>query len=155
TEYEGPARRTSTSETENAGCPAAASAVMVYRSSAGAMSGPCLLGGAPAGTSRTRSRARRSRKDSARTRWPRGIGLNVPPRTPSRISAMRPVSPRPPTRLLPELSGAQDDELRRGQLLDPDGAAGVQLGGGDAELRPHPELVAVAQAGRGVDQHAG
>src|SRR5437763_267440 len=50
---------------------------------------------------------------------------------------------------------ALDEVLERAQLAQPDRPARVKLLGGVADLRPHPELTAVGEAGRGVDVSAG
>ena len=55
----------------------------------------------------------------------------------------------------PRLAGAAHDVLEGGELLDADGAAGVQAAGGDADLGAHAELAAVGELGRGVVQHDG
>ena len=46
---------------------------------------------------------------------------------------------------------SMDDVFVGGQLLQPHGAAGVQLLGGDAHLAAEAELAAVGEAGGGVD----
>src|SRR3546814_6697691 len=50
------------------------------------------------------------------------------------------------------LTAAADHVFVAGELLRPDGTAGVQLAGRNADLRTHAELAAVGELGRGVVQ---
>src|SRR5207244_1074098 len=75
-------------------------------------------------------------------RWPKWMGLKEPPKTALRA-----------TPSVPELTVALDDELDRRQLLDADGTSRVDARGGDTHLGAHPELPAVDETGRRVDQH--
>src|SRR5690349_21054327 len=104
-----------------------------------------LWGASRAGTSRTSSRPSCHAASEASTRWPMCGGLKAPPRIPTAATAPLP----------PDLPVAMDDVLGGGQLAQPDGAAGVELLRGVADLGTHPELEAVREAGRGVDVHAG
>src|SRR6266511_5511122 len=90
--------------------------------------------------SSTRSRSSCQRASWASRRCPTWGGLKAPPRTPIRVTA-----------LLPDLSAAVDDVLGGRQLAQADRPARVQLLGRVADLRPHPELVAVGEPGRRVD----
>src|SRR6266849_4847697 len=101
-----------------------------------------LCGGAAAGTNTTWSSRSRSSISSAISRWPKWMGLKEPPKTALRA-----------TPSVPELTVALGDELDRRQLLDADGTSRVDARGGDAHLRAHPELPAVDETGRRVDQH--
>src|SRR5882724_3234686 len=80
---EGPRRRSSTSETAKRGCARTASSVIRNRCSADVSSAAGLWGGTAAGTKSTRSKARASQISSARSRWPKWIGLKEPPKTPT------------------------------------------------------------------------
>src|SRR3546814_5909482 len=53
----------------------------------------------------------------------------------------------------PDVAPATHLVLVAGQLLGANGAAGVQLAGGNADLGPHAELAAVGELGRGVVHH--
>src|SRR5690606_38688571 len=53
--------------------------------------------------------------------------------------------------LTADVSVPDDDPRRRRELPEPHGAAGVELLGGDADLGAQPELAAVGEPGRGVD----
>ena len=57
--------------------------------------------------------------------------------------------------LRPRLAGAAHHILEAGELLDADGAARVQLAGGDADLGAEAELAAVGELGRGIVQDDG
>ena len=52
-----------------------------------------------------------------------------------------------------DLAVAEHDALERGEALEPDRAARVQLVGGDADLGAQAVLEAVGEAGRGVHHH--
>ena len=53
----------------------------------------------------------------------------------------------------PQLPGAMDPIFERGELLDSDGPAGVELARLDADLGAHAELAAIVELGRGVVEH--
>ena len=53
----------------------------------------------------------------------------------------------------PDLPPATHLVLIAGQLFDADRPARMHLPGRDPDLRPHPELAAIGELGRGVDQH--
>src|SRR5690606_5591935 len=55
----------------------------------------------------------------------------------------------------PGLAAALDDELQGGELPQPHRAASVQLLRGDADLGAEAELLAVHEAGGGVDEDRG
>src|SRR6266851_2897267 len=121
------------SETSKRGCSRTARAVMWKRCGAGARSAAGLWGGCAAGTKTMRSRSRASQVSSATSRWPKWMGLNEPPNTPTRGTG----------RLLADMPVAPDD----------DRSPRVKLGGRDPHLGAHAELPPVHQAGGGVDQH--
>src|SRR5271165_3564303 len=54
-----------------------------------------------------------------------------------------------------DVSVSLDEVLEGAQLAQADGPPRVELLGGVADLRAHPELAAVGEAGRGVDVHTG
>src|SRR4026208_2476072 len=142
---------------------------------AGASSVGGLWGGRAAGTETRRSSARASQTSSATRRWPKWIGLNDPPKTPTRRRRLLPDGPvappahtgrwpkgiglndppKTPTRcrrLLPDVPVAPHDELGRGQLPDAHRTPRVHPGGGDAPLGAQAELAAIHPPGGGVDQ---
>src|SRR5262245_27301374 len=85
-------------------------------------------------------------------RWPSWAGLNEPPRRPM---ARRRRSPKGGSAAVTPVSRAglpraADLVFERRQLLHPHGTAGMQLAGGDADLRPHAELSPVGELSRGV-----
>src|SRR5437867_651475 len=51
----------------------------------------------------------------------------------------------------PDLPGAADDKLGRGESFGPHRTVGVELGGGDADLGAEAELASVGKARRRVD----
>src|SRR5262245_55959837 len=104
-----------------------------------------LCGASPVGINTTSVRSSCQSASWASARWPRCGGLKAEPRTP-----MPPRSPPAPGALLTHLAVAADGVLVGGQLAQADRAAGVQLLGRVADLRPHAELEAVGKAGRGV-----
>src|SRR5829696_7901479 len=55
--------------------------------------------------------------------------------------------------LLADLTAPQHDELETGQLFQTHGPSRVYPGGADADFSPEAELVAVVQAGGGIDQY--
>ena len=57
--------------------------------------------------------------------------------------------------LRPDLSRAPHNVFVAGELLGPDGTAGVKLAGGNADLRSHAEFAAIGELGRGIDQQDG
>src|SRR4051794_32715391 len=95
------------------------------------------------------SRSSSSRAWRASAIWPAWGGLKVPPRIPIAANLSPPTS-----RSSADVPVAFDEVLERAQLAQPDRAAGVQLLGRVADLRPHPELAAVREAGRRVHVHA-
>src|ERR1700730_14432924 len=99
-----------------------------------------------AGINTTRSSSSSSRACRASSRWPRWGGLKVPPRIPTdRSSALAPgVS-------IADVSVALDEILGRAQLAQSDRPARVELLSGVPDLRTHPELAAVGEAGGCVD----
>ena len=54
-------------------------------------------------------------------------------------------------RSLANLAGALDDVFVRREFFEAAGAAGMELAGADADLRPHAELVPVGESARSVD----
>src|SRR3546814_17840292 len=74
----------------------------------------------------------------------------LPPR-PTRTGTLFPYTS--PFRAWPDVAPATHLVLVAGQLLGANGAAGVQLAGGNADLGPHAELAAVGELGRGVVHH--
>src|SRR5271157_6591974 len=97
-----------------------------------------------AGVSSTRSRPSASRAWRASARWPRCGGLKVPPRIPTERSP-----PGAAGGSCADVTVALDEVLERAQLAQPDRTAGVELLGGVADLRSHPELAAVGEPGGG------
>src|SRR3546814_20064011 len=74
----------------------------------------------------------------------------LPPR-PTRTGTLFPYTS--PFRAWPDVAPATHLVLVAGQLLGANGAAGVQLAGGNADLGPPAELAAVGELGRGVVHH--
>src|SRR5512139_2426050 len=57
--------------------------------------------------------------------------------------------------LRPDLAVTVDHELGSSELLHPHRAKGMELRGAYPDLRAEPELIAVVEAGRGIDQDYG
>src|SRR5512139_475497 len=122
-----------------------ASSSMRTRSAPPAWVSRLLCQGCPAGRKTTRSSRKASRSSAASRRWPKWTGSNVPPKRPmgeSKGSASH-------------VPVAEHDPFPRGEPLEPDGAARVQLVGGDADLRAQTVLEAVGEARGGVHHDGG
>src|SRR5689334_3596954 len=65
------------------------------------------------------------------------------------------MTPRLGRGLRPDLTIASDHIFECRELLDTDGAAGVQFAGADADFSAHAELRAVGELRRGIPQHDG
>src|SRR5258706_2537635 len=107
--------------------------------------------GRPAGTKLTRSRWKASASSVARRRCPKWIGSKVPPKRPGADCRILPA--RSSTTSGAHLAVAQHDPLLRGEALEPNGPARVQLVGRDADLGAQAVLVTVGEAGRRVHHH--
>src|SRR5580704_12912104 len=104
----------------------------------------------------TRSSPRRLSAVIAMCAWPSCAGLNDPPSRPTRMPGFRSnpgLSARRPPASRARLAGPVDHIFECRELFGADGAAGMQLVGGDADLGPEAELAAVGELRRGVDHH--
>src|SRR5690606_4677315 len=90
---------------------------------------------------RTSSRLSASASSCARRRWPKWIGSKVPPSRPTSFMLESEAY----------LAVAKNDIFLRGQALQSDRAACMQLVGGDADLGTETVFEAVGAARRGVD----
>ena len=144
----GPPRSSSSASTAKRGLPAVASAHPGEPQRAPARSGrdrSRLCGGSRRGTNSMRSRPSASRTSSAARRWPRWIGLKVPPKMPIRAARLRSSAH---SRSWPS---PLEHELVRGETLEAHRAEGVEPRGGDADLGAEPQPVAVGESRRAVD----
>src|SRR5206468_549660 len=81
------------------------------------------------------------------SRCPAWAGLKEPPRIPTRRGARRGLG-----RLLrPNLACPADDIFDAGKLFGSDRSTGMQLAGGDADLRTHPKLATVGKLRGGIN----
>src|SRR3954470_2539406 len=95
----------------------------------------------------TRSRWNASASSVASRRWPKWIGSKVPPKRPrGAVVAFAAKSAA-------HVAVAQHDPLLRGEAFEPNRPAGVELVGGDADLRPEAVFVAVGEARGGIHHH--
>src|ERR1700689_2216234 len=106
----------------------------------------------------TRSSPSRTKAVCATWAWPSCAGLNDPPRRPTRMPGRRSkpgLSARRPPASRARLTGPVNHILEDRELFGADGAPGMQLVGGDADLGAETELAAVGKLRRGVDHHNG
>src|SRR5271166_4060130 len=108
------------------------------RCSAGASSPSGLCGGDDAGTKYTRSSFSISRTSSAERRCPKWIGLKLPPKIPTRISA-------------PNLARALNEVFVGCQLAQPHRAARMQAVGGNSSLGAEAKFEPIGKTRGGVD----
>src|SRR5271157_5966309 len=115
-EYDLPGRRPSMSETSRSGWSPTASRVMARRTAKGVSSPGALCGGCAAGMNQRRLNDKASQTSSAARRWPKWMGLKVPPKRPSLSLGSS-----------SDLAVAINDELGGGKLFQAHGPEGVQL----------------------------